>query len=192
MCRMQTGFRTSAFWHSCLSDTFSFASDPHVRPQISSSNFAVRKIRVALTVAAMALSVSLVVSVTSGYASLEEAAFKFLSQYMGGTDATDSPPERSGWRGSGKILSRNCELIRPCEAPMDALEEDRITISRLGTDATPAQSASAARSASTRPTDRGDRKSSRWSKGAWFDSSDRRCCRCRSICRGTSQEKCRG
>ncbi len=54
------------------------------------SNFKTRKMRVALTVAAIALSVSLVVAVTSGYASLEEAAFHYLNQYMGGTDATIS------------------------------------------------------------------------------------------------------
>src|SRR5947209_9475377 len=56
--------------------------------KLAISNFAVRKMRVALTVSAIALSVSLVVAVASGYASLEEAAFRFLSQYMGGTDAT--------------------------------------------------------------------------------------------------------
>jgi putative ABC transport system permease protein len=51
------------------------------------SNFVTRKSRVALTVAAIALSVSLVVSVTSGYASVEAAAFKFLSSYLGAHDA---------------------------------------------------------------------------------------------------------
>ncbi|HWE04463.1 MAG TPA: FtsX-like permease family protein [Tepidisphaeraceae bacterium] len=51
------------------------------------SNFAARKSRVALTVAAVALSVSLVISVTSGYSSLFEAAFSFLNRFMGSTDA---------------------------------------------------------------------------------------------------------
>ncbi|MDB5291280.1 MAG: FtsX-like permease family protein, partial [Phycisphaerales bacterium] len=55
--------------------------------KLAFSNFAARKARVALTVAAVALSVSLVVSVTSGYASLFEAAFKYLNTYMGSTDA---------------------------------------------------------------------------------------------------------
>ncbi|HZL33993.1 MAG TPA: FtsX-like permease family protein [Tepidisphaeraceae bacterium] len=55
--------------------------------KLAFSNFAARKTRVALTLAAVALSVSLVVAVTSGYASLFEAAFKFLNQYMGATDA---------------------------------------------------------------------------------------------------------
>jgi putative ABC transport system permease protein len=51
------------------------------------SNFLSRKIRVALTVAAIALSVSLVVAVTSGYASVEGAAKFFLNKYLGSTDA---------------------------------------------------------------------------------------------------------
>jgi putative ABC transport system permease protein len=55
--------------------------------KLAFSNFAVRKSRAALTVAAVALSVSLVVAVTSGYASLFEAAYGYLSQYMGETDA---------------------------------------------------------------------------------------------------------
>ncbi len=55
--------------------------------KLAFSNLAVRKSRAALTVAAVALSVSLVVSVTSGYASLFETAFKYLNQYMGSTDA---------------------------------------------------------------------------------------------------------
>src|SRR5438876_9749219 len=50
--------------------------------KLAISNFATRKMRSALTVAAIALSVSLVVSVTSGYASIQAAAFKFLSSFM--------------------------------------------------------------------------------------------------------------
>jgi putative ABC transport system permease protein len=54
--------------------------------KLALSNFQTRKIRVALTVAAVAMSVSLVVSVTSGYASVEGAVFRYLAQYMGSTD----------------------------------------------------------------------------------------------------------
>src|SRR5438046_2190485 len=50
------------------------------------SNFTTRKVRTALTVAAIALSVSLVVAVTSGYTSAEGAIFKYLITYMGATD----------------------------------------------------------------------------------------------------------
>lgn len=55
--------------------------------KLAFSNFQARKTRVALTVAAVALSVSLVVAVTSGYASLFEAVYSYLNQYMGSTDA---------------------------------------------------------------------------------------------------------
>src|SRR5262245_41886147 len=58
--------------------------------KLAISNFATRKVRTALTVAAVAFSVALVVAVTSGYASAEAAAMKFLNQFMGSTDATIS------------------------------------------------------------------------------------------------------
>src|SRR3954470_15164410 len=69
--------------------------------RLAISNFVARKSRVALTVAAIALSVSLVVSVTSGYASVEAAVFGYLTQYMGSTDveinktnhSTDGTPD---------------------------------------------------------------------------------------------------
>src|SRR3954468_4956273 len=50
------------------------------------SNLATRKVRTALTIAAIALSVSLVVAVTSGYKSAEGAIYKYLITYMGSTD----------------------------------------------------------------------------------------------------------
>ena len=55
--------------------------------KLTVSNLSAHKVRVALTVAAIALSVSLVVSVTSGYASVEATAYKFLSRFMGTADA---------------------------------------------------------------------------------------------------------
>src|SRR5436190_18483133 len=54
--------------------------------KLAVSNIYVHKARVALTVAAIALSVSLVVSVTSGYASATGAIFKYLNQFMGSVD----------------------------------------------------------------------------------------------------------
>ena len=50
------------------------------------SNLLSRKVRAGLTVAAVALAVSLVVSVTSGYASVEAAIYKYLNQYLGTVD----------------------------------------------------------------------------------------------------------
>src|SRR5215813_11456066 len=58
-----------------------------VLPKLAFSNFAVHRLRVALTIAAIAMSVALVVAVTSGYASGEAAAFKYLAQFIGTTDA---------------------------------------------------------------------------------------------------------
>src|SRR5688500_17123989 len=57
-----------------------------VLKKLAISNFLTRKIRVALTVAAIALSVSLVVAVTSGYASAVEAAHFYLNKFLGATD----------------------------------------------------------------------------------------------------------
>jgi putative ABC transport system permease protein len=54
--------------------------------KLAVSNFLTRKVRVALTVAAIALSVSLVVAVTSGYASVVAAAHAYLNKFMGATD----------------------------------------------------------------------------------------------------------
>src|SRR3954470_21391702 len=71
----------------CLPDRPPLQCPPMVLLKLALSNFVNRKSRVALTVAAIALSVSLVVSVTSGYASVEAAVYKYLSQYMGSTDA---------------------------------------------------------------------------------------------------------
>ena len=65
-------------------------------PKLAFTNLINRKTRVALTVAAIALSVSLVVAVTSGYASLEAAAYKFFTQYLGNTDATITPKNAGG------------------------------------------------------------------------------------------------
>ena len=55
--------------------------------RLARSNLRVHKIRFALTAAAVTLSVSLVVAVTSGYASSEGAARFYLNRYLGSTDA---------------------------------------------------------------------------------------------------------
>ena len=55
--------------------------------RLAISNFRVRKIRTALTATAIAMSVSLVVAVTSGYKSMEQAALQYLNRYMGAADA---------------------------------------------------------------------------------------------------------
>jgi ABC-type antimicrobial peptide transport system permease subunit len=55
--------------------------------RLALSNFRVHKMRFALTAAAVTLSVSLVVAVTSGYATAEGAAKYFLNKYLGSTVA---------------------------------------------------------------------------------------------------------
>ena len=60
------------------------------------SNFTTRKVRTALTLAAVALAVSLVVAVTTGYESVEGAIFKYLSGFLGATDVSIS--NSGDWR----------------------------------------------------------------------------------------------
>ena len=55
-------------------------------PKLILSNLSVHRVRSALTISAIALSVSLVVAVTSGYSSSIAAATKFLGVYMGTSD----------------------------------------------------------------------------------------------------------
>lgn len=55
--------------------------------KLAIANLRTRKIRMALALAAILLAVSLVVAVTSGYASLNASAQKFIATYMGITDA---------------------------------------------------------------------------------------------------------
>ena len=61
---------------------------PNLVRKLAVASMTTRKVRSGLTIAAIALSVSLVVAVTSGYASLQAAAFQYLTQYLGTTDAT--------------------------------------------------------------------------------------------------------
>ena len=85
------------------------------------SNFTARRSRVALTVAAVALSVSLVVSVTGGYASLFEAVFSYLNQYMGATDARITCPN-STYGIPGSILAevRKDPAVRQADGRIEA------------------------------------------------------------------------
>jgi putative ABC transport system permease protein len=70
-------------------------------PRLSFAHLRTHKVRVALTLAAIAFSVSLVVAVTSGYASTSAAAHKLLGIYLSGTDATISRA------GGGAAFSQN-------------------------------------------------------------------------------------
>ncbi len=69
--------------------------------RLAYSNFINRKSRTALTLCAIALSVSLIVSVTTGYSSVEAAIMRFFSMYMGSFDAqiTHEGNQRAGIPG---------------------------------------------------------------------------------------------
>jgi len=91
--------------------------------KLVTSNLATRKARTALTVAAIAFSVSLVVAVTSGYQSAEGAIYKYLIAYMGATDV--------------QITHRNDFRQGVSESLVDELRKDpavKIAFGRLETD----------------------------------------------------------
>jgi len=75
--------------------------------RLAISNFLVRKVRTALTVGAIALSVSLVVAVTSGYRSMEASALRFMNHYMGTADAFIYPATES----QGLVPQRLVDLL---------------------------------------------------------------------------------
>lgn len=74
------------------------------------SNLFSRKVRGALTITAVALAVSLVVSVTSGYASIEAAVYKYLNLYLGTVDA--------------EIIRANDPAVGTSEGLLDQLRAD--------------------------------------------------------------------
>jgi hypothetical protein len=74
--------------------------------KLAVASLTTRKVRTGLTIAAIAMSVSLVVAVTSGYASLEGAAFQYLT----------TPPFRARMTPSAACLNKcsmNCKPTRP-------------------------------------------------------------------------------
>src|SRR5688572_8046785 len=131
------------------------------------SNLTNRKARMALTVAAIALSVSLVVSVTSGYASLQAAVYKYLNQYMGSVDAEIV-------RANDPSLGTSDALIRLLRGDPDVLRVDGRyeTAGTLGrADGAPIESKRVAILGVRRPQDtRSDYL--KLNAGKWFDTSD--------------------
>ncbi|HWB53598.1 MAG TPA: FtsX-like permease family protein [Tepidisphaeraceae bacterium] len=73
--------------------------------KLTSRQFAVRKVRALLTVLAVALAVSLVVSTTSGYASLLAGIHHFVDAHLGATDAVIEPAGQGKHELSEKIVS---------------------------------------------------------------------------------------
>ena len=89
--------------------------------KLAVSNLLTRKIRVALTVAAIALSVSLVVAVTSGYASAVEAAHFYLNRFLGATDVLVT---RQGYTSFPQTIVEELERVLLHQRRRGAIEED--------------------------------------------------------------------
>ena len=76
---------------------------PNLVGKLAAASMTTRKVRSGLTIAAIALSVSLVVAVTSGYASLEAAAFQYLTQYLGESRSHHGSSRSSRLRQAAEI-----------------------------------------------------------------------------------------
>ena len=87
MCAAPRSPRANEYYGAATSALGCYHSSYVVVPKLALSNLSVRRVRSALTIAAIALSVSLVVAVTSGYTSAEASATRFLSRFMGTADA---------------------------------------------------------------------------------------------------------
>ncbi len=126
-----------------------------------------RKVRTGLTVAAVALAVSLVVSVTSGYTTVRAVAERFMVQYMGAVDAT--------------IVRENDVLGGVDQRLVDQIAEDpdveyvtgrlEMTSKLLRSDGQPAAGHAAMVVGIDRPRDRGV-EMMRMHAGKWFDAAD--------------------
>jgi putative ABC transport system permease protein len=134
--------------------------------RLTLSNFRIHKIRIALTVAAIALSVSLVVAVTSGYASVNAAAQQMLTQYLGSTDVQIS---KTGDARAGLKQS----LLDEIRADPDVIQangrleiESRILTAKEEPIATRTQITGIERPQDMRV------EMQRMEEGRWFDASD--------------------
>src|SRR5438105_3564874 len=99
----------SAISHSSLDILSSLGPSSFVIPlmalrRLILSNVTHRKARTILTVAAITLSVSLVVAVTSGYASAQAALIQLLTQYMGSNNVQISPKGSTDQAISGELV----------------------------------------------------------------------------------------
>jgi putative ABC transport system permease protein len=94
-------------------------------------NLLARKARTLLTVAAIALSVALVVSVTSGYASIKAAVYGYIAKFEGSFDAQISHP---GERGLGVPRSLLADVARDdaVRRVIPRIETDQVLIGPSG------------------------------------------------------------
>src|SRR4030095_1347500 len=128
------------------------------------SNFAQRKVRTALTVCAVALAVSLVVAVTSGYKSAGAAIYKYLATYLGTTDCQIT--HKNDFRAT--ISETVVEELRrdpAVAAAFGRLETDTALVDRQGK---PIVGRVAQLIGLDRPIDN-DVTRTRMNEGTWFD-----------------------
>ncbi|MGA3066225.1 MAG: FtsX-like permease family protein [Tepidisphaeraceae bacterium] len=147
--------------------------------RLAISNFLVRKVRTALTVGAIALSAALVVTVTSGYKSMEASALQFMNRYMGTADAFVTPAnEMQGLVPENLVdlvnqdpavslaigrLNSNRAMPRAAPSRHAAPSEDRLEAGALPSDMTNVQLIGIRRS------DDAKSESLEIEEGKWFD-----------------------
>jgi len=90
------------------------------------SNLSTRKVRTGLTMAAVALAVSLVVAVTTGYKAAEAAIYEYMVTYMGGTDAQIG--NKADYHDGVKDL--RARRLRMIGDPADRYREDPVRMLR--------------------------------------------------------------
>src|SRR3954469_7723246 len=134
--------------------------------KLAISNLTTRKVRTALTIAAIALSVSLVVAVTSGYKSAEGAIYKYLITYMGATDVQIT--HKNDFRqGVNETLVDELRRDPDVKTAFGRLETDTGMLDAQGK---PISGRAAQLIGVDRPTDV-DITRSATDEGAWFDTN---------------------
>jgi putative ABC transport system permease protein len=135
--------------------------------KLALSNLLVRKARAALTVAAIALAVSLVIAVTSGYATVEATAMRILGQFFGNTDAKVVRRE-DAYTGVPQSLVAD---LRRDPAVLTAVGRVEMYSTMLDHTGTPVEMRSAFITGIDRPTDTRV-ESMEIVEGDWFDTPD--------------------
>lgn len=131
------------------------------------TNLATHKIRTALTIAAIALSVSLVAATTGGYQSLESTVKRFLNRYMGAADAQITR-KNDPHGGVKATLLEEVSRDPDVKLAVGRLELDVNLVNKNGRRIRgfPAQAVGIARPADTRV------ESMQMTGGRWFDGDE--------------------
>ncbi len=135
--------------------------------RLSMSHVLARKARSALTVAAVALAISLVVSVTTGYRSAVEVVYQFVNRFIGTSDA-QIIRDNDRYAGIDQSLLQSLRADPLVRSVIGRLELDSGLIDKLGhsIERQMAQVLGIARPADKQV------ESLRMEKGRWFEQSD--------------------